>query len=78
MAGRFAHRLKGRPQFAGKNHRLFPGGEVAALFGLVVVDQVGIGPFGPAPRGLVLLAGEDVTATGMVTPLALKKPPLYS
>src|SRR5215470_9063796 len=48
-----------RADFFGEEVRLFPGGEVAALGGLVVVDEVGVGPFGPAPRRLVLLAGED-------------------
>ena len=58
--------------------RPFPGGEMAAPVELVEVDEVGIGLFGPAPRRLVLLAREDLTATGIETPLALKKPPLYS
>src|SRR5690242_631513 len=39
--------------------RLFPGGEVAALVDLVVVDEVGVGPFGPASRRLILLVRED-------------------
>jgi hypothetical protein len=39
---------------------LFPGGEVAAFFERVVVDEVvGIGALGPASRGLVELVGED-------------------
>ena len=48
-----------RADFFGEELRLFPGGEVAALVDLVVVDEVGVGPFGPAPRRLILLAGED-------------------
>jgi hypothetical protein len=39
--------------------RLFPGHEVAALVELVVIDELVIGPLGPTPRGLILLAGED-------------------
>ena len=42
------------------------------------MDEVGVRPLGPAARGLVLLRGKTLTATGMVTPFALKKPPLYS
>ena len=38
--------------------RLLPGGEVPALVDLVEVDEVGVGLLGPAPRGVVLLAGE--------------------
>ena len=31
---------------------------MAALIDLVVVDEVGVGPLGPAPRRLILLAGK--------------------
>src|SRR5215472_1204459 len=48
-----------RADLFGEQLRLFPGGEVAALVDLVVVDEVGVGPFGPAPRCLILLAGKD-------------------
>jgi len=39
--------------------RLFPGREVAALVDPVVIDEFGIRPLRPTPRGLILLAGED-------------------
>src|SRR5215472_7558143 len=48
-----------RADLFGEELRLFPGGEVAALVDLVVVDEVGVGPFGPAARRLILLVGED-------------------
>jgi hypothetical protein len=74
--GQLAERPKSRANLAGKQAGLLPGGEVAAPVDLVEVDEVGIGALGPAPGRLVLLAGEDLTATGIFTPLALKKPPL--
>src|SRR5437868_10576226 len=37
---------------------LFPGGEVAAPFGLIEVGEGGIGPLDPAARGPEDLAGE--------------------
>src|SRR5215213_6475012 len=43
----------------GEQLRLLPRREVTALVDLVEVDQVGVGLLGPAPRGLVLLAGKD-------------------
>src|SRR5262244_147636 len=48
-----------RADLFGEELRLFPGGEVAAPVDLVVVDEVGVGPLGPAARRLILLAGED-------------------
>ena len=48
------------------------------LFHPVIIDKFGIGPLGPAPRGLILLAREDGHGHWNGTPLALKKPPLYS
>src|SRR5262249_45890136 len=48
-----------RADLFGEELRLFPGGEMAALVGLVVVDEVGVGPLGPAARRLILLARED-------------------
>jgi hypothetical protein len=62
----------------GKELRLLPRREVAASVDFVEVDEVGVGLLGPAARRLILLAGKDATATGRETPLALKKPPLYS
>src|SRR5918994_477084 len=39
--------------------RLLPGGEVAALVDLVVIDEVGICLLCPTPRRLILLARKD-------------------
>ena len=44
---RLAQRSERRAKFLGKKLRLFPGREVAALVGLVEVDQVAIGAPGP-------------------------------
>ena len=54
-----AQRPERRAKLFGKELRLFPGGEVAALGGLVEVDEVGVDLLGPAARGLEDLAGED-------------------
>src|SRR5215467_12821727 len=59
LALRSAQCAERRADLFGEELRLFPGGEVAALVDLVVVDEVGVGPLGPAPRRLVLLARED-------------------
>src|SRR5262245_2888972 len=47
-----------RAQLFGKQLRLFPGGEVAASFGFVEVDQVVVGLLGPAARRLDVLLRE--------------------
>ena len=52
--------LERRPAFLDENRRLLPRGEVPAPFGLVGVNELGTGPLGPAPRGLILLAGKTV------------------
>src|SRR5829696_289064 len=52
------HRLERRAELGREELRLFPRREVAALFDLVVVDEFRVCPLRPAPRGLVLLAGE--------------------
>ena len=44
---------------AAKSCGCFPGREVAALVELVVMDELGIRPLCPAPRGLILLARKD-------------------
>jgi len=44
--------------------RLLPGREVAALVDLVVVDEIGVGLLGPAPRRLILLARKDSDDNG--------------
>src|SRR5215211_1248957 len=49
---------EGGAEFGGEELWLLPGGEVVALVDLVVVDEVGIGLFGPAPGGLIELVGE--------------------
>src|SRR5499427_7336419 len=59
LALRSAQCAERRADLFGEELRLFPGGEVAALVDLVVVDEVGVGPLGPAARRLVLLARED-------------------
>src|SRR5262252_8479709 len=45
-------------QFFGEQLRLFPGGEVAASFGFVEVDQVVVGLLGPAAWRLDVLLRE--------------------
>src|SRR5262249_10164431 len=51
--------LERRPDLLSEQFGLFPGGEVAALGGLVEVGEVGVDLLGPAARGLEDLAGED-------------------
>ena len=38
--------------------RLFPSRKVTASVELAVIDELGVGPLGPTPRGLILFAGE--------------------
>jgi hypothetical protein len=47
-----------RAELLGEQLRLLSCGEVTAPVELVVVDQLGIGPLGPTPRGLIGLAGK--------------------
>jgi hypothetical protein len=54
-----AKRPEARANLFGEELGLFPGREVAAPVDLVEVNEVGIGPFGPAPRRLILLARKD-------------------
>src|SRR3954471_18398926 len=54
-----AKRAEPRAQLGGVQLRLLPGGEVAALVELVVVDQVGVGLLCPTPRHLIELVRED-------------------
>src|SRR4051794_13361282 len=56
---RSVERPEARSQFLSENCRLLPRGKVAALFSAVVIDQLRVSSFGPAPRGLILFAGED-------------------
>src|SRR5262249_6339618 len=46
-------RLERRTQLPGQQLRLFPGGEMAALLGAAVVNELGVGPLRPAPRRLI-------------------------
>jgi len=54
-----AQRRERRPDLLREQSGLFPGGEVAALGGLVEVDEVGVDLLGPGARGLEDLTGED-------------------
>src|SRR6266403_1430230 len=58
-SGRFPKRPEARAKLFGKKLRLFPGSEMTALFHLVVVDEIGIGPLRPVPRRLVEFVRED-------------------
>jgi hypothetical protein len=51
---------------------------VAALVDLVEVDEVGIGLLVQLRGAGYCSLGKTETVTGMETPFALKKPPLYS
>src|ERR1700754_3440488 len=56
---RLAKRPERGAELLGEDLRLLPGREVAAFVDLVVVDEIRIGPLGPAPRRLVQLARKD-------------------
>jgi hypothetical protein len=51
---------------------------VAASVDLVEVDELGVGPLGPAARGPVDLLGEDCDGGGMLTFLTPKKSNVFS
>src|SRR5689334_2315209 len=53
-----AQAFEGSPHFLDEQVRLFPGREVAALGEAPIMEQLGIGLFGPALRRLVDLIGE--------------------
>ena len=53
-----AQRPEAGPELGGEEPGLLPGREVAALVELVVVDELGVCPLGPAPRRLILFARE--------------------
>src|SRR3954467_7017146 len=55
---RVAHRPEGRTHLGAEQLRLFPGCEVPALVELVVMDEFGIRPLCPAPRGRIDFVGE--------------------
>src|SRR5580700_5247903 len=55
---------EGRAKLLGQESWLFPGREVPTRVELVVVNEVVVGPLGPAPRGLIELAREDAHASG--------------
>jgi Pyridine nucleotide-disulphide oxidoreductase, dimerisation domain len=56
---RLPQRLERCAHLSGEQLRLFPGGEVTAFGEPVVMDQLRVGPLGPAPRRRVELVGED-------------------
>src|ERR1700722_3578660 len=51
-------RPEGRPDLGREQLGLFPGGEVAALMGLIEGGEAGVGLLDPGARGLEDLAGE--------------------
>src|SRR5215218_6260343 len=57
--GHLPKRPEGGAQLLGEKLRLLPGGEVAALVDLVVVDEVGIRLLCPTARRLILLAWKN-------------------
>src|SRR5918998_777694 len=59
LSPRLTQRSEPRAELLGEQLGLFPGCEVTTLVDLVEVDQVGVGLLGPAPRGLICLAGKD-------------------
>src|SRR5262245_37856754 len=75
-SGRSAQRLERRSEFLGENRRLFPRREVTALFRLVVINEVGVGSLGPAPRSLVLLAWKNAHGCGDLHAFHVEEPAL--
>ena len=71
-------RSEGRAHLGREEPGLLPRGEVAAFVDLVVIDQFRIRPLRQLRGASYCSPGKTVTATGIETPLALKKPPLYS
>src|SRR5450631_1498024 len=55
LSGRFAECSEAYAELFGEKLRLFPGSEMTALFNLVVVDEIGIGPLCPTPRSWIQL-----------------------
>ena len=78
MLLRSAQGPEGRSELGCEQLGLFPGGEVAAAVDLVVVDELGIARSAQLRGAWYCSNGNTVTATGSLTPLTLKKPPLYS
>ena len=56
---RLAERSKRSTDLFGEELRLFPRRKVPAFLDLVVMDEFGIRPLCPTPRGLILLARKD-------------------
>src|ERR687894_1786916 len=56
---RLAQRSEPRSELLGEQLWLLPRREVTTPVDLVEVDEVGVGLLGPAPRGLICLAGKD-------------------
>src|SRR5262249_26029468 len=67
-SARLADRLEAGPHFIDEQLRLFPGGEVAALVGPVVVNELRISLLGPALRRLVDLIREGAYRPGDLQP----------
>src|SRR5438445_12774223 len=57
-SARFAEGSEAGPNLFREGLRLLPGGKVAALIELVVMNELGIGALRPAPRSLVELFGK--------------------
>src|SRR5215203_177378 len=70
---RFAKRSKRGTQFGAENLGLLPRGEVAALFYLVVIDEIGIRPLGPTPGSLILLTGKHADSHRDLDALCIEK-----
>jgi hypothetical protein len=71
-------RLERGPELFREELGLFPRREMTAFVDLVVIDEIGVRPLGPAPWSLILLAREDGNRYRNGDALGVKKPPLYS
>src|SRR5262245_37275447 len=63
LCSHLAQRAESCADLFGERLRLLPGREVPALRQPVVVNQVGIGFLGPAPRRRIELVGKDTDAS---------------
>src|SRR4051812_38605302 len=61
---RWSQRPERRPHLLGEHGRLFPGGKVAAFLEPVVINELWICLFRPAPRGLIELVWKGADAGG--------------
>src|SRR6476660_6303882 len=62
-----------RPDLRRQGLRLLPGCDMAALVHLVVVDELGVGAFGPAQRGRIQLVREDRDADRYLDALGVEE-----